>query len=71
MRSPTDIWVYPNSSTSLAHYVPLPDAGPPISLFMSMLSYKGKKERKLPRMKVILGFPSNFLISLFGATPLS
>lgn len=30
-RSPEEIWVKENSSTNLSHYVPFPEAGPPIT----------------------------------------
>jgi hypothetical protein len=38
-RSPVEMCVYPNSSTSLAHWVPLPDAGPPSQSTSSALTH--------------------------------
>ena len=43
IKSPVEMCVYPNSSTSLAHWVPFPEAGPPTQPFRAKQTYQPRR----------------------------
>ena len=63
IRSPVEIWVYPNSSTIFSHWVPFPEAGPPSTkmIFGFPISFF----RSLVALSIYLSFDIFIKLQLF------